>query len=184
MVTQEWKLRNLKCVSGLSGECEHPVILSKKSKVTNLIVQWCHYNTAHSGRGIVIDLNEIWWRGSWGSSVIKSAIFKCVTWQKIRGRIRKQMIADLPKDIFKEGPPFIHCTINIFGTFIVRLREKWYETGAMFTCLAVHIKVTHSPDTDSFIQALRRLIACRGNVRQMCFNNGSNFKGARIVKII
>ena len=34
--------------SGLSGECKNPMILSKKSKVTDLTVQWCHYNTAHS----------------------------------------------------------------------------------------------------------------------------------------
>ena len=41
--------------SGLSDECKHPIILPEKSKVTDLIVQWCHYNTVHSGRGI--DLN-------------------------------------------------------------------------------------------------------------------------------
>ena len=53
--------------------------------------------------------------------------------------------------------------------------------GAMFTCLAsraIHIEVTHSLDTDSFIPALRRLIARRGNVRQMRSDNGSNFVGA------
>ena len=35
----------------------------------------------------------------------------------------------------------------------------------------------HSLDTDSFIQALRRLIARRGNVRQIRSDNGSNFVG-------
>ena len=66
--------------SGLSDECKHPIILPKKSKVTDLIVQWCHYNTAHSRRGIT--LNEIRCRGFWiicRSSVVKSVIFKaCV----------------------------------------------------------------------------------------------------------
>ena len=53
--------------------------------------------------------------------------------------------------------------------------------GAMFTCLAsraVHIEVTHNLDTDSFIQALRKLIARRGNVRRIRSNNGSNCVGA------
>ena len=74
--------------SGLSDECKHPVILPKKSKVTDLIVKWRHYNTAHSGREIT--LNEIRSRGFWvicGSSVVKSAIFICVICRKLRGRI-------------------------------------------------------------------------------------------------
>ena len=63
--------------SGLRHECKLPIILPKKSKVTDLIVQWYHYNTAHSGRGIT--LSEIRCRGFWvicGNSVVKSAIFK------------------------------------------------------------------------------------------------------------
>ena len=51
----------------------------------------------------------------------------------------------------------------------------------MFTCMnsrAVHIEVTHSLDTDSFILALRRMIARRGNVRTIYSDNGSNFIGA------
>ena len=51
----------------------------------------------------------------------------------------------------------------------------------MFTCLAstaVHIEVSHSMTTDSFIQALRRLIARRGNVRQILSDNGPNLVGA------
>ena len=51
----------------------------------------------------------------------------------------------------------------------------------MFTCLAsraVHIEDSHSVATDSFIIALRRLIARRGNVKQICSENGPNFIGA------
>ena len=51
----------------------------------------------------------------------------------------------------------------------------------MFTCLArrkVHTEVSHSMTTDSFIQALRRLIARRGNVRQIRSENGPNLAGA------
>ena len=154
---------------GLSDECKHPIILPKKSKVTDLIVQWCHYNTAHCGRGIT--LNGIRCRGFWvicGSSVVKSAIFKCVICRKLRGRIGGQMMADLPKDRFEEATPFTYCAVDMFGPFTVRVkRSDMKRYGAMFTCLAsraVHIEVTHSLDTVSFNQALRRLIARRGNV--------------------
>ena len=47
--------------SGLSDECKYPITLPKKVKVTDLIVQWCHYSTAHGGRGMT--LNEIRCRG-------------------------------------------------------------------------------------------------------------------------
>ena len=51
----------------------------------------------------------------------------------------------------------------------------------MFTCInshAVHIEVTLSLDIDSFMQALRRMIARRGNIRTIYSDNGSNFIGA------
>ena len=165
--------------SRLNNECKHPIILPEKSKVADLIVQWCHYNTAHSGRRIT--LNETRCRGFWvicGSS----AICKCVICRKLSGRIGRQMMADLPKDGCEEAPPFTYCTVDMFGPFTVRVKRSDMKCyGAMFTCLAsraVHIEVTHSLDTDSFIQALRRLIARRGNVRQIRSDNGSNFVGA------
>ena len=52
--------------------------------------------------------------------------------------------------------------------------------GAIFTCLAlraVHLEISHSLDTDSFILALRRFIARRGQVKEIRSDNGSNFVG-------
>ena len=70
----------------------------------------------------------------------------------------------------------------MFSPFIIRQRRSEVKRyGAMFTCMnscAVHIKVTHSLDTDSFILALRQMIARRGNVRTIYSDNGSNFIGA------
>ena len=41
--------------------------------------------------------------------------------------------------------------------------------------MEVHIKVAHSLDTDSFLLALRRLIARGGQVREMRSENGTSF---------
>ena len=60
-----------------------------------------------------------------------------------------------------------------------RTEVKCY--GALFTCMAIraiHIEVDFKLNTDSFILALRRLIAKGGNVRSIYSNNGSNFIGA------
>ena len=47
----------------------------------------------------------------------------------------------------------------------------------MNSCV-VHIEVTHSLDTDSFIQALRQMIARIGNIRTIYSDNESNFIAA------
>lgn len=50
--------------------------------------------------------------------------------------------------------------------------------GVLFTCLAVravHIEVANSLDTESFIHALRRFIARRGQPQCIRSDNGSNF---------
>lgn len=54
--------------------------------------------------------------------------------------------------------------------------------GVIFTCLAVraiYIKVASSLNTDSFINALRRFTARRGQVKELRSDNGTNFVGAQ-----
>ena len=43
---------------------------------------------------------------------------------------------------------------------------------------AVHIEITHGMSTDSFILALQRFAARRGQPKKMVSDNGSNFRGA------
>ena len=91
-------------------------------------------------------------------------------------------MANLPACRLKEAAPFTHCGVDMFGPFTVKQRRSTVKRyGAMFTCMAsraVHIEVTFSLDTDSFIIALRRLVPRRGNIRSICSDNGSNFIGA------
>ena len=60
-------------------------------------------------------------------------------------------------------------------------RNTLKRYGALFTCLAsgaIHIEVTKSMDTDSFILAPWGFIARRGNIRSIRCDNRSNFIGA------
>ena len=98
--------------SGLNEEYMHPIILPEKSKVTELIVKWCHLKAAHCGRGIT--LNEIRDRGFWiinSSSITKSVVFNCVTCHEPRRKMGVQIMADLLKDMFEEAAPFIYCAV-------------------------------------------------------------------------
>ena len=70
----------------------------------------------------------------------------------------------------------------MFRPFVTeKVRKELKHCGAIFTCLAIwpmHLEVVNSIDTDSFIMCLRRFIGCRGNVRMLRSDNGSNFIGA------
>ena len=96
--------------------------------------------------------------------------------------MRVQIMADLPKDRFQEAAHFTYCAVDMFGPSKIKVkRSEVKRYGAMFTCLAssaVHIEISQSMTTDTFIQALRRLIARRGNVRQIRSDNGPNLVGA------
>ena len=78
-------------------------------------------------------------------------------------------MADLPVHRLAEAPPFTYCEVDIFGPFLIKQRRNEIKRyAAMFTCMtsrAVHIGITYSLNSDSFKQALRRVIACRGNIK-------------------
>ena len=70
----------------------------------------------------------------------------------------------------------------MFGPILVKEgRKEMKRYGCRFKCLsnrAIHIKSTNSLSTDSFIEALRRFVSRRGNVRVIRTDNGTNFVGA------
>ena len=92
-------------------------------------------------------------------------------------------MADLPPGRVTPGmPPFSFVGVDYFGPFTVkRGRCSVKRYGVLFTCLvlrAIHIEVSHTLDTSSFINALRRFIARRGAVIEIRSDNATNFVGA------
>jgi len=160
----------------------HPILLPKSSHVSTLIIKWCHEKTGHSGRGIT--LNEVRSNGFWvvnGNSAVKKLISNCIRCRKMRGKTCIQKMGDLPTERGEEAPPFTYVGLDMFGPFMVKnARKEIKRYGIIFTCLtsrAVHIEVVFDMGTDSCIQALRRLIARRGNIKLIRCDNGTNFVG-------
>ncbi|XP_038063022.1 uncharacterized protein LOC119733709 [Patiria miniata] len=92
-------------------------------------------------------------------------------------------MANLPEDrVTPEKPPFNYVGVDCFGPFLVKQgRSQVKRYGCIFTCLAiraVHIEVLHSMETDSFLNALQRFMARRGQPELIRCDNGTNFVGA------
>ncbi len=162
----------------------HPVVLPRKSHVTELLIRHFHERVAHQGRGMTS--NEIRASGFWiigCSSAVSYHISKCLKCRKQRGAVQEQKMADLPVDRMDVSPPFTYSGVDFFGPFYIKEgRKELKRYGVLFTCMssrAIHLETANSLDTDSFVNSLRRFISIRGPVRQLRCDRGSNFVGAQ-----
>ena len=104
----------------LPEAAKHPVILSKKGHVTDLIISHYHKAVEHQGHGIT--LNQIRSSGFWiigGSSAVSHYISRCVCCPKLRGTVQEQKMANLPEDWVQPAPPFSYCAVDYFGPWYV-----------------------------------------------------------------
>ena len=150
-------------------------------RTTQLIIEWCHNQVAHAGRGMTI--NALRTSGYWVincDAAVRSTISKCDRCKILRGNNSSWCYFNNSS----EEPPFIYCWIDMFALFTVKDgRKERKRYGELFTYLssrAFHIEATHSMTTDSFIMCLRRFIGRGGYVRVIRTDNGTNFVGASV----
>jgi len=170
--------------ANLPEETLHTVILPKGCHVSRLVLRYVHLCVWHGGRNHMLSkLRTRWWIIQ-APAAIRRVIRNCVGCRKQRARVGEQKMSDLPEDrLTADNPPFTSTGVDYFGPFeIKRGRSVVKCYGVMFTCLAaraVHLEVADSLDTSSFINALRRFLARRGQCRKLRSDNGTNFVGAQ-----
>ena len=103
-----------------------------------------------------------------GSYEVQSRSRKCPTFRRI---------------VWNRHPPFTYCAVDYCGPWYIKEGCKEVKKYvALFTCMAsqaVHLEVSNTLETDSFINTLRRFICRRGPVRQLRSDQGTNFIGAK-----
>lgn len=158
--------------SALPEETKHPAVLPKDSHVSKLILQYVHNKVGHRGRNHMLStLRRRYWIPH-ANAAARKIINECVVCQKQRQRPGEQKMSDLPVDrVLADSPPFTHVGLDYFGPIEVKKgRSLVKRYGALFTCLtcrAVHLEVAHSLNTDSCINAIRRFICRRGQVKEI-----------------
>ena len=184
LLRADGRLRN---ASNIPYNTRHPILLPKDHVVTRLIITDAHENLGH-GSGVEHILTELRAR-FWivkGRRTVRDFIGKCPGCRRrFSGKPTGQMMAPLPLSR-------VQCPVRAFervgvdygGPYLTKQgrgksRAKRYL--CLFTCLttrAVHLEMSYSLDTDSFINALTRMVARRGTPAYMLSDNGTNFVGA------
>ena len=179
VLRSQGRLKNLALGRGV--RC--PVILPKKGRVVDLLIEDFHRRAGHQGRQhVMADIMQFYWILGVNSAV-RRVLGRCVSCRRRQRPPESQKMAELPEDRIQDGEkPFTRTGVDFFGNFYVkRGRANVKKYGVVFTCLAVraiHIELADSLSTDSFLCAMRRFLARRGDVRVMRSDRGTNFIGA------
>lgn len=121
-----------------------------------------------------------------GRQIVRSIIGSCPECRRRFSTITvAQKMAPLPKCRLTSIQAFEKIGVDYAGPFQTKqgrgkTRAKRYL--CLFTCLttrAVHLEMTYSLDTDSFIQAFTRMTSRRGTPDFFISDNGTNFVGAK-----
>lgn len=167
---------------------KHPILIPGKHHITQLIIKHCHGKVHHQGRHFTegaVRAAGFWIVGA--KRAVSSVIFNCVICRRLRGKMQDQIMSDLPEDRIQADPPFTYVGLDVFGPWPVTVRKtrasqaeakRW---AVIFTCMsirAIHIEVIESMDTSCFINALRRFVAIRGDVKLYRSDCGTNFVSA------
>ena len=157
---------------------QHPIILPSNHALTRLVIIETHENLRHpSTERLLSDLRQRYWVVK-GRPTINKFTSKCFKCRKLREIPVLPLMSSLPRHRLEPfQPPFTNCGLDYFGpyeTTVGRRREKRYVL--LFTCLvtrAVHLEVTHSMDTNSFIMAFQRFENRRGRPAVVYSDNGT-----------
>ncbi|XP_008486287.2 uncharacterized protein LOC103522986, partial [Diaphorina citri] len=96
------------------------------------------------------------------------------------------IMSDLPDPRVQETQAFVNTGVDYAGPFLVTIsRRRGFKSQKAYLCLfvclatkALHLELASDLSTPTFLNALKRFICRRGNVKHIYSDQGSNFIGA------
>lgn len=123
-----------------------------------------------------------------GSKIARKVVDSCMHCRKMKARLCKQVMSELPLERTKPAAPFGFTTLDLFGPYVVKdnvkRRTKMKIWGVVFSCMAsraVHADIVENLSTEGFLKTYQRFTALRGHPRKLWSDQGTNFVGARPV---
>lgn len=174
--------------SELSYEQRHPIILSAKSHLVELLVRQEHLFSYHGTRSYIRNrLSDKYWVVGGLTNLLKKVTRSCATCIRWNSKIATQIMGSLPKERVKASRPFNTTGIDFAGPFQCRCvghrSVKFYKVyAAFYVCFctrAVHIELVSNLSTEAFLSSFQRFVSRRGIPNFVYSDNGTNFIGAQ-----
>lgn len=172
----------LRRATNLSYSTLHPIVLDPKHPITRLLIKQYDAKLCHPGpERVFAEMRRYYWILR-GREAIRHHQHSCVECQKWRAKPKIPKMAELPPARLRLMKPAFYSTgVDCFGPFLVkRGRSNEKRWGIIFKCMTtrcVHLDILSNMDTDSFLMALRRMVARRGTPSEILADQGTNFRG-------
>ncbi|XP_042575337.1 uncharacterized protein LOC122136428 [Cyprinus carpio] len=172
----------LRRATNLSYSTLHPIVLDPKHPITRLLIKQYDTKLCHPGpERVFAEMRRYYWILR-GREAIRRHQHSCVECQKWRAKPKIPKMAELPPARLRLMKPAFYSTgIDCFGPFLVkRGRSNEKRWGIIFKCMTtrcVHLDLLSNMDTDSFLMAIRRMVARRGTPFEILADQGTNFRG-------
>ena len=149
----------------------HPIVLSKGSHLSLLLVRDAHIRTLHGGPQLT---RSVLARQCWilqANSLIRTVIRRCTKCARFRGGAAQQQMGHLPPDRVSAMRPFWSSGVDYAGPLQLRASkgrgQKSYKGYiCLFVCMAtraVHLEAVSDLTAGSFLAAFRRFVSRRGH---------------------
>ena len=173
--------------TGLEFRSVHPLILSRKSPITRLLVEQIHFHANHAGPSTMLSLLAEQFYIPGVKKLVRTISRACVICQKTYAKTAGQMMGQLPADRVKPAPPFSAVGLNFAGPLWCKRGNPRKPTlvkayACLYICFitkAVHIELVSDLTSETFLASLYRFSARRGCPMKVYSDNGSNFVGVQ-----
>ncbi|XP_071056302.1 uncharacterized protein [Onthophagus taurus] len=172
--------------ANLDWDEKHPLIIPKRSRITELLIDSHHRRTLHGGTQLTLSSirRRFWIVG--GRVPVRAFIQKCMVCAKQRVVTSQQLMGQLPTPRVTPSRPFLHTGVDYAGPFLLRTFRgrggKTYKAYLiLFVCLAtsaVHLELATDYTTSGFMAAYKRFSGRRGISRCLYSDCGTNLVGA------
>ncbi|GBM79729.1 hypothetical protein AVEN_27373-1 [Araneus ventricosus] len=156
-----------------------PIVLPSEHSIVEKLVRWKHCSLGHAGvQTVMTNLREEFWILKYRKTVLK-VVKNCVICKRFDARPIETPTAPLPVHRLRAASVFEITGVDFTGPLYLKGNQKSWIV--IYTCAvfrAIHLELTTSLTTESFLQSFRRYAARRGRPSVVYSDNGTNLVGA------
>lgn len=173
-------------LSSLNQNIKHPLLLSSKHPLTNILFIAKHLELLHAGPQLLLSniRQSIWVIG--GRNLAKKTVHECIKCFKFKPKFATSPMGQLPQERINMSFPFEITGIDYAGPYLIKDRKlrnskmiKCYM--CVFVCFstkAVHLEIVTDLTSANFLACLKRFVSRRGIPSHIYSDNGTTFVGA------